>query len=282
MRSPIAGITVAILLLAGCKSLPTVKVDLEAPDLPKAADAFRQGLEGMDPIGFQKILKENEELRNTIASIQLKLSGVTAGSPVIVLSGRKLRIEVTQYTGDFLISGWVDTRANWFWQDRRFDRKDITLPINYEKVAEDLLQELKPQGKFPSYFQSAVTSAAEVTLGKRRDLIADRYRQATTAAFAEFLRSSALVPGPDERFIDLRSSLLTVGNHTVTVEIRPIAGDSSARWALRGHVVSVAPNGDLEKIKEFDVDSNNPRYAGHSLGAPLDLVNAMIVVVSTE
>jgi hypothetical protein len=103
-----------------------------------------------------------------------------------------------------------------------------------------------------------------------------RYDKYAQNAFADFLKTAAIIPAPAERNIQLHSQLLHLGEHTIYVQVTPEKPDRQKRWSLRGRITSKAPNEPVEVLKEFDVDSD--LYPQHRMGTSLPVRAAFIVV----
>ena len=278
-----------ILSMSGCR------LDMDLPDATKnienAAKELNQGLTNLDPVALNKLLSENTLLRNQLKILGSQINGLTTGEGVIHLKGKKLQLRVIQYTGTHRLNGWVDNGENWNWKNRRFNDKDIRLVLDDLNIWKRTYNAKDPNKLYTQHsnirtmhsqakHDVSITGCFRVADQPRYEefalALASEYQSEVDRLFTEYLKTAALIPGPDTRTIDLHDQLLTLGDHTVSIEVTPIATDKNNRWSLRGQIITTNAQGKEDVLKEFDIDSD--LYNNHQLNTPLPAVNALIRV----
>lgn len=269
---------VGVFSLAGCFDDATKNIKDASKHVEAASKNLQDGakeLAKVDPLALNHLLSTNDALRQQLIETKVRLQGLSTGSGVVVLRDRKVRVHIVQHTGSHRITGWIDNEKNWFWRDKRFDDKEAILQIDYAKVIEDYRNELISQiPELPVKIDKG--HLADQMLGQKRPEIANKYRIATEASFKQFLKTSAVIPAPDTTYIDLQSQFLQPGDHFIHIQITPVAGDQNKRWSVQGELVSIAPGGEVERIKQFDIDSDS--QPGCPMGKPLSPIAAFITV----
>lgn len=239
--------------------------------LEVTASKLAQGMDQFDIGGIKELVRTNTALREQLFALKTRLESLPAGDTVVVLQNRKIQFQIAHYTGSLRIQGSIDSQTNWFWTKRLHDT-NVVLNINYRNVLVDGLDDnARRAGIHPLH---RPRNANLGNLMVNAELTTKIYEKAVNNTFNEFLQSSPLIPAPDERHMDLQSSFLTPGDHTVLISIIPLASDRNKRWSLRGRIVSIAPDGYVEKIKEFDVDSD--LYPNQKLGIEIPQVRAFL------
>ena len=262
---------------------------IDTSDISTSADHIRRGIEHgaaelasglrqIDPAGLNRLLSENERLRQQLDSIRGVTNGLSLGEGVITLRERRLALRVPHNTGSFTVTAWVDDRSNWAWQDRRFAPQELILPL---KDAEYFVQDCVSHARIPFPFsavnrQDWCRNAAPHWAENVRSTISRHSQGEVARAFRQFLQEAPLTPGPDVRLIEIGEARLTDGDHTISFEVTPVSPDSNARWSFRGQLVVIAANNSEFIIKEFDLLSE--RFPVHALNTPLPLVTASIRV----
>ncbi len=95
-------------------------IKVETPDirsagrsLEEAANAVENGLKKFDPIALNKLLEENDSLRNTLSSIKVRLEGFSQGFTIIHLKNQRLRLKVIDYSGDLIVKAYINPGLEW-------------------------------------------------------------------------------------------------------------------------------------------------------------------------
>lgn len=288
----ITAISSALFCAAGCVEVSTPDVVKATDNVKKAATELSEGmktLQKVDPLGYNRLLVENDEFRKEVGTLRGQLAGASEGTGLIVLKGHKVRFDVPQYTGSLRVSGWIDAESNWFTKDVRLDDKKVALPVDYNKVLNDIKPTIAarvgPAPPIPSlpigmgdFAKRIVEQHTNGALGKAYEVIPATYQAAVSKVFETFLKTSALIPAPSETSVYLQDQFLSPGSHIVGIVVTPQAADSGGRWSIRVEIVSVAPDGKADVLKRVDVDSD--MYA-NSLKKPLQPVLATLVVRTT-
>jgi hypothetical protein len=254
-------LAVAVLCLTGCSLFDglTKPIERASQNVKDAAGSLAKGMADLDPIALKSLVQSNESLRKQLDSINSRISSLQ-GSGAVEISNRDVRVKVSRYNGTVRLNGWVDARENWFWQDRGFFDQAAKLPANFQL---DAWFKNRPCANYECWMAD---------LSKRVSEEADR-------GFSAFLSTSAIVPGPEAKSIDLNTRFGGSGNHTITVVATPYARDAAGRWAVVLQFILTAQSGKEEVIAEYEQSSD--MYPSHRLGQPLPPVS-MLVRVRTQ
>lgn len=271
-------------MFCGCKfNLDTSDITKFGDQLNEVADEFNRSLtkienaaDKVDPVAVKKLLKSNDELRKKLIEMTRKIDGYTEGTGKIVLKDRKLQIQILEYRGEFRINSWVDEPKNWHWNNVRFGDKNTKLSIDFKQIWSNLYEGLRRKGGHGTLSDDQAWERMRYDGGL--DEVFRRYQATLEQRFDEYLKSTT-IPNHD-KFADLHSQLEKAGPHIIGIEVTPIANDNYGKWAIKGAIVSITPGRDVEKIKEFDLDSD--LIPGHEMGKPLEVIKALITVVTSS
>ena len=268
-----------LLLTQGCINTKPVaqlgeSFEKGTKNLEEGLAKAKQALENFDLTGNKELIRTNHALRAQIDDLTRRLLSLPGGDAVVVLPDRRIVFEVVTYTGSLRLVAYIDSPTNWFWR-RRLHDTNVTLNLNYPGLLIDTTRaSLNRQGGWAKALAAGIDENTELKITPKK--VGRLYKEAVDNAFAEFLRIGALIPGPDDRHMEIQSSFLTTGEHVVVVQITPEKADRNGRWSFRGRIVSVSPDGHREKIKEFDVDSD--QYPKHRTGTEIEPVHVFLKV----
>lgn len=264
-------------LLQGC---PKVAVDTNVhTDLPEAVDKMKESLDHLDPIGTKQLLQQNEDLRKKVQELSAKLTGLSEGLGVITIKGRRLQVQVEHYQGAFRVTGFVDSETNWFWQDRVFPNAEQALSVDPTTVIYQSFPLVESVEKTPGFATGNPNwglTLAVVIKGAKNE--AQLLNTAYNEAFKSFLKNTPLQPRPENSSIDLDQQLGGYGQHLIHLAVTPIEKTASGKWAFRGRIVSLPPDGQPFVIKQFDLDSD--KFSQQPLNQALPIVKAILQVQS--
>ena len=182
-------------------------------------------------------------------------------------------MRVPAHTGTFTVTAWVNTRANWSWQDRSFGDMELAYPLDLEGFWRRYAGQ--KFGSEPLVLEGQKAHWAENVWGI---ILAFRNSEARRAV-NQMLRDAPLVPLPSSDLVDIGESKMTNGNHSIVFEVTPVAPDASGKWAFRGQLVVIAPEREYV-IKAFDLQSTN--YPSQPLRTPLPVVTALVQVATEQ
>ncbi len=281
-------IVLGLFTLSGCGiGTGVAKAGQSVESLGKSVERssaeLAKGLRGLDPVALNKLLNENAELRKQLLEVRNRIDGRSLGTGNIVLKDNRLLIQVTDYRGTFRIDGWVDEPDTWFWQNRTLAERNPELPFNFGGVSNRLFQKWRdaalsvapPTVNRAQFAESAVWATLRAN---PEQLYTHLTRHANTVA-TNYLRASKAVELAGAPSVDLQSQIGDSGTHVIGVRITPIALDVTGKWGLRGQLLSIAPSGATQVLKEFDVSSD--QTPGATLNAPLGDILMKVTVQAT-
>jgi hypothetical protein len=265
-RMRLAGILLTISLAVGAAigcSGATIRVPELVPlgvSLESTAVLLNRGLDTLsrvDPLGIRGVLERNDSLRAQLTRLAARLNSDIPGAGLVEIRNRRVQLRITQYTGTHRLNGWVDTPENAFFQNRGLNDRDIILPFRMDSVVHAVYYGTTGDGRSLPMIKAVAQSRAD-------------------SLFRDFLKTAAIVPGPDLATPDLNTRFGTSGVHTVNLEITPVQADRNGRWQIVGQIVLMPPNGESEVFTEFEYSSD--RYPTHALGTPLPVLTSVMKV----
>lgn len=230
-------------LIGGCPN-PLNPVERATGHIEKASENLSKGLTDLstiDPVALNKLLKENEQLRQTADLLREKLQAADGIASIPVGPGSEALFEITGYTGQLRLSAWVDTDRNKF-----IDNKVL------------LLNE-KPFVLHETYRH--LVSLAGVPWQERDKMLAADAQ----ASVQEYLKYPFVLPSPEMRQHSIYRRFRASGDHSVMLQVTPEALDKSGHWAIEYNVVVKTGTGEGQVIAGR-MDGDTSRY---KLGEPL-------------
>jgi hypothetical protein len=248
-----------VTLHCGCKP----EVSVETPDVRKAAAELRQGLEHMDPMGLKKLLDKSAELRETVDYLRGRMNLLPTASGAIETEGSAVQFAIPLYSGEFKVTGWIDSPENWFWRDKVFNACGVLLGFDFRKtLAAGLAPPLRD-----AYLNGdpdlKTSSAANVA------------NAGSEHQFQEFLHKSVCARRPDASIVDLNQELGAGSLHKLVIVVTPTKVDAGGKWLLRGSVF-VRRESSVVVLKEFDLGSD--LAPGAKIGESLPPVEILLMV----
>lgn len=187
-------------------------IERATKNIQNGAESISKGmsdLSKLDPIALNKLLKENEELRQTAELLRKKLQEVDGVASVHVGQGSEVIFEITGYKGRLRLSGWVDNERNKFIDNRvlLLIEKPFVLDRSWSYIS----------GWYaPLPYQEKDVKMAEVA----------------QASFDKYLADPFVPPSTDMRLHSVDRRFLSSGQHSILLQVTPEALDKNGQWEL--------------------------------------------------
>lgn len=296
-RSIIIVALFALFIMAKCVDVNLSPVEKATKNITEAAANLEKGMSELgkiDPIGLKKLIEENDTLKKALTIVDQRLKAFGNSQGLTITEGRLVQIRIKKHTGSFLIDGYIDSPKNWIWKNHPIANEDITLPVDYEYVFNNMhtIRELKIKNEEfrkinPSIDPNVLTFDGRLnnySMGYLATNIHNSiywvFKKEVDKKFGDYLRGGGMLPVSDEHTIDLNSSFLRAGDHNIQLSINPTAGNSQGRWFIEGEIVSLTENKTVaEKIKTFTI--SDTQYPSH-IGKPILDINAFLSVALNQ
>lgn len=243
------------LLLNGCP--PLSPIERATKNIKDGADSISKGMTDMshlDPIGLNKLLKDNEDLRKTADELRKRIQEVDGVASVHVGPGSEVRLEITGYKGRLRISGWVDNERNKF-----IDNRVLLLnekPFVLDKKWSDISQVYRDEP------------------WQRKDEIMAQMAQ---ESLNKYLADPFVPPSGDLRVHVISRRFLTGGDHSVLLLVTPEALDSHGQWELE-YKMYVQTVNSQDTVTVGRMDSQSSKYELGKVLAPKEIAFATVTV----
>lgn len=198
---------------------------IRTPDIASASDNLKQGLVAVsqiDPLSLRKLLTDNDELRKNADTLRGMLNQLDNPGVISVSGNSRVWFEVTGYTGQVRVDVGLDSDENKFIINRVLYNIDRELPITYNIATRAVIQ--RPPLMMPGggpIFQPIDGGAID-----------NAYHAAVNQAVKQFFSQPFALPDPGTFKSAIDQRLITDGDHSLVVTIRPEQLDSHGMWAL--------------------------------------------------
>jgi hypothetical protein len=204
----------------------------------------------IDPVGINRLLNENKDLREQLDTIRYKLDSYGNGGVVVEIgSNSRVVFQISGYRGAMTLDAWVDSELpdNMFMRSVELVHQtgkypEVTYNIATEAVfatAKQSWMENSGNHPFDSWdflvHNPAGASVFVVRMGALRGQIDASYNQAVNAAFDKLLKNSFSAPTPESGVAGpqaIAHRFLQGGHHQVFVRVTPQGPDESGHWSF--------------------------------------------------
>ena len=163
----------------------------------------------LDPIALNKLLKDNDQLRQTSQLLQDKLREVDGVGSVYVGPNSEVYLDITAYTGSLRVTGWVDDERN--------------------KFIENIVLEAGEKPFTLSKKWSDISSWYSTSPWQEKDTILAGIAQ---QSFDAYMASPFTLPSPDSSNYSVDRRFLVSGEHSIKLQITPEALDRNGEWII--------------------------------------------------
>ncbi|QQS34802.1 MAG: hypothetical protein IPM56_11070 [Ignavibacteriales bacterium] len=263
----------------------TAKIDLNEEDtlvIRKSFEDLKAGMESIskvDPFALNKILDENNTLRQQLELYQKQLNSFGAiGGSVIINPQNRVFFKIVGYSGSFRIDAWVNDSSNKFIKngylldtDKHLDLKFDLATKMIEVAGIDAWREATGKSMdgwlwdcrdgCQGHTQDKIFDAKSRFTSKVNNVrhsIDNEYETKVDAAFTQFLKSPFPLPSGSlsvPQAIDRRLQN-SGGYHSIFVQLTPTELDRKQMWAIEFETYVLINNERSELIGFTRIDSS--------------------------
>lgn len=244
-------------------------------NIQKGAEALSEGLKGVDPMGQQKLLRDNDNLRQIAESLRAQLNSTFAPASIGISRDSGFNLEITGSSGELWIDAWLDDPNHKFLQDQPIHDRDAALAISYN-IADEMVN-----GTMTWCRKNGMGSACflQYVYPKKSEQVDQAYKDAVNSGLQDFLKQPFNTPTPDVQTSAIQHWTRVTGEHQLHFRVTPKRLSKNGKWSLAYTTSIVLPNQTKQTV--FQGAMSSERY-GTELNKPVDIVATTFPIVVEE